>query len=102
MEHKRGSSFDYVSPIPDNFVDGYFVGWTVLAQVRQPNGTLVAALQTSWVEPATTRNLRLLAVDTSDWPTGRLQFDVAFTRTSDNYRLTTTTVPLDLVQGVSA
>jgi hypothetical protein len=102
MEHKRGDSFDYVTTIPNTFADGYFVGWTVASQLRNAKtNALVADLETSWNDPVTTRNLRLLKVDTKAWPLGQLEFDVQFTRTSDGYTLSTSTVLFTLVKDVT-
>lgn len=102
MEHKRGDSFDYVTTIPDTFVDGYFVGWTVAAQVRNPsNGALIANLDATWENPATTRTLQLLKIDTSAWTPGKAEFDVQFTRTSDSYKTSTATVEFTIVKDVT-
>ena len=95
IQFKRGDSFDYVTTIPATFADGYFVGWTVAAQVRDPaSGTLIADLTCAWVDPATTRSLQLLKLDTSDWPIQTLDFDVQFTRTSDGYKISTATASI--------
>ena len=102
MEHKRGDSFDYVTTIPDTFADGHFVGWDVAAQLRDPSkGSLVAQLDVSWVDPATTRQLRLLKIDTKTWPVVPLEFDVQFTRTSDGYTLSTATEKLVVIKDVT-
>lgn len=102
MKHKRGNSFDYVMKVPDTFVDGYFDEWTVAAQVRNSaNGNLIAELETSWLDPLTTRNLNLLKIDTSGWAPGKAEFDVKFTRTSDNYKLSTATVEFVIEKDVT-
>ena len=102
MERKRGDSFDYVTTIPDTFADGYFAGWTVAAQVRDPvKGTLIAQLDTSWLNPVTTRQMRLLKIDTRAWPVGTLAFDVQFTRTSDSYVLSTATETMTIIKDVT-
>lgn len=102
MEHKRGDSFDYVTTIPDSFPDGHFVGWEVKAQVRNPStGALIADLETSWANPATTRTLKLLKLDTKTWSPGKAEFDVQFTRTSDGYILSTATVSLTIIKDVT-
>lgn len=102
MEHKRGDSFDYVTTIPDTFADGHFVGWDVAAQVRDPGkGSLVAELDVSWNDPATTRQLRLLKIDTKTWPAVPLEFDVQFVRTADGYTLSTATEKLVVIKDVT-
>lgn len=102
MEHKRGDTFDYRVAIPASYADGYFVAWTTLSQIRQAkSGALVATLTTSWLDGATTRDLRLLAIDTSGWPLGALEFDVQLTRISDGYVLSTNTIAVDLVPDVT-
>lgn len=102
MEHKRGDSFDYVTTVPDTFPDGYFAGWTVASQVRNPSsGALIANLEPSWVDPDTTRQLRLLKIDTSTWPVGKAEFDVQFTRTSDGFKASTVTAEFTIVKDVT-
>lgn len=89
---KRGDSFDFINTIPEAFADGHFVGWTVSSEVRNPaDGSLVASLEASWVNPATTRQLRLLKIDTKAWPIATLEFDVQFVRSVDGYTLSTAT-----------
>lgn len=102
MEHKRGDSFDYTATVPGDFADGYFAGWTVTSQVRNAKtGVLVAELGATWTDPATTRALRLLALDTSAWTIGQMKFDVRLRRDSDGYTLSTSTVLFNLVEGVT-
>jgi hypothetical protein len=113
MEHKRGDTFDYVATIPDTFADGYFVGWDVTAQIRKAasgplaqlsapvDGELVAQLDVTWTDAATTRQLRLLKVDTKAWPVGPLEFDVQFRRADDGYTLSTATEKLVVIKDVT-
>lgn len=102
MEHKQGDTFDYLTIIPSTFEDGHFSGWTVLSQVRHSKtGALVATLSTSWEDPATTRTLRLLALDTAGWPLAQLELDVQFTRTSDGYVMSTNTQLFALIRDVT-
>lgn len=102
MEHKRGDSFDYVTVIPDNFGDGHFVGWRVASQVRNAKtGGLVATLTTQWGD-ATTRTLRLFAINTRDWPLGQVELDVQFTRESDGYTFSTDTVSFTVIRDVTS
>jgi hypothetical protein len=102
MEHKRGDTFDYSVTIPPTYPDGYFAGWAVACQIRDPRtGTLVADIAASWVDPATTRDLRLLKVDTSEWPLALLETDVQFTSPMDGYRMSTTTAQVSIVRDVT-
>ena len=102
MYFKRGDSFDYTATIPSSFADGYFVGWTVAAQIRDPaSSTLIANLDCSWINAATTRELRLLKIDTTSWPTQTLEFDVQFMRTSDAYKISTDTVQVIVTKDVT-
>lgn len=103
LEIKRGDSFDYGVNIPSEFADGHFVGWTVASQLRSNNSkaALIATFETTWDNPATTRKLRLLKIDTTDWPLGSAVFDVQFTRTSDSYRISTETATVVVVKDVT-
>lgn len=99
MEHKRGDSFSYTTTIPDTYPDGYFVGWSVSAQVRNPtNGALIADLECTWADASTTRNLTLLKIDTLTWPVGSAEFDVQFKRQSDGFVTSTETQPFTILK----
>lgn len=114
MEHKRGDSFDYVVTIPATFEDGYFVGWDVSAQLRkapsgplaklarEEPGELIASLDATWADPATTRTLHLLKIDTDTWPMGAAELDIQFRRQSDGYKTSTRTVELQIVRDVTS
>lgn len=84
IRHIRGDTFSYVLVIPETIADGYFDGWTVLAQVRpEPDARskLLTTLTTSWLAPAEdTRQLQVSATpaQTEAWPR-RCVFDVQFT-----------------------
>jgi len=93
IAHKRGRSFDLVATIPEQFPDGHFVGWTVASQIRRGNGDLVADLQVTWLDAATTRHLHLLQLDTHGWPVSTVYMDVQLTR-PDGYTLSTSTVSI--------
>jgi hypothetical protein len=90
-DHIRGASFTRLMEIPEAFGDGYFVGWTVSSQVREPGGKLVGVLVCEWLNPATTRHLKLRQVDTTAWPAGELDCDVKFVRTADGEVIKSTT-----------
>lgn len=92
MPHKRGDSFVLVATIPAAFADGHFVGYTPAGQVRAPGGdALVADLVLEWADPATTRHLKITAMDTRAWPLGLCLFDIQFTRDFDGYVTSTST-----------
>lgn len=90
-DHIRGASFTRLFPVPGDFGDGYFVGWVVTSQVREPGGKLVAEAVCEWLDPVTTRNLKVRVADTTAWPAGDLDIDIKFVRTSDGEVIKTTT-----------
>lgn len=102
MEHKRGDSFDYFIDIPSDFEDGYFVGWTVSAQLRdQEAGNLIATLETFWADPQTTRRLNLHKINTRAWPVTVAEFDVQFVRNQDGFTTSTNTIAVEIVKDVT-
>lgn len=103
MEHKRGDSFDYYIDIPEDFEDGYFVGWKASAQLRdQATGVLIATFDVSWADPQTTRRLDIRKVNTRSWPVATAEFDVQFVRTSDGFTTSSNTVDLEIIKDVTA
>lgn len=115
-EHKRGDTFDRLVDIPTvdgdlGYADGYFVGWTPAAQIRRhqapgpntaPLGEAIATLTCAWVDPLTTRQLRITSSGpTPDWPLGPAEVDVQFTRDSDGYVLSTATAVIEIVRDVT-
>ncbi|QNR53848.1 hypothetical protein phiK7A1_060 [Pseudomonas phage phiK7A1] len=102
LPHKRGDSFDRLTNIPEAFSDGYFVGWTVTAQIRTARyGEVIADLVCAWVDPATTRILSIKCLDTKPWPVGPAEMDVQFVRTSDGYTMSTSTLQFNIVRDVT-
>jgi hypothetical protein len=100
--HKRGDSLDLVVTIPARFADGYFDGFDVASQIRtQEGGAKVADLECEWLDPLTTRSLRLKCIDTTSWPTGTAKFDVQFKRASDGFVLSTETAQMFIVEDVT-
>lgn len=99
--HKRGASFDVLVTIPAQFADGYFADYTPTSQVRQLDDTLVADLTCAWVDPVTTRALRLTCLDTTAWPVGSALFDVRFERTSDGSVIASNSAQLIVVKSVT-
>ena len=88
--HKRGASFVQRVAISADFADGYFVGWTPTSRLTLGN-TTVADFTVEWVDPVTTRELRLSCKDTSAWPIGSPGFDIRFVRDSDGFVIMTKT-----------
>lgn len=100
---KQGDSFDRLLTIPASFEDGFFVGWGVSSQLVDPaTGAVIDSLDTEWADPVTTRTLRIFKIDTTAWPQGSAEFDVQFTRDSDNYVVSTTTAKLKITKDVTA
>jgi hypothetical protein len=100
--HKRGDSFDRLINIPSAFADGYFVGWTVSAQVRTAQyGAAIDDLVCTWIDPVKTRILSIKRLDTKLWPIGLAEMDVQFTRDSDGYTTSTSTLQFEVVRDVT-
>lgn len=82
----HGDTFDYVITMPNSFSDGFFVPYAVYAQVRTAKySEFVADLECTWVDAATTRDLKLFKIATKDWPLVNCEVDLKFIRRSDNY-----------------
>lgn len=102
QSQKRGDSFDRLTNIPDAFVDGHFVGWTVTAQVRTAQyGKLLADLECAWIDPTTTRILSVKCLDTRSWIVGPAEMDIQFVRDTDGYTISTSTIRFDIVRDVT-
>lgn len=101
MKHKRGDTFDIIATISQTVPDGYFVGWEVASQIRDPSNRLVANLAAVWADDTTTRNLRLTCVDTSDWPIGNLEMDMQFTNTANGHIVSTSTIAIKVVKDIT-
>lgn len=99
--HKIGDSFTRLLKMPAQYPDGYFVGWTVLCQVRNDDYTLLATVTTEWFDPLTTRFLKLRVADTTEWTDGVKLMDVQFTRASDSEVMSTTTATFLVEKDVS-
>ncbi|MNI40600.1 hypothetical protein D3C85_650580 [compost metagenome] len=100
--HKRGDSFDRLVHIPLAFADGYFTGWTVTAQVRTAQySAAIDDLVCTWVDPTKTRILSIKCLNTTAWPIGLAEMDVQFTRTSDGYTTSTSTLQFEIVRDVT-
>lgn len=102
IEHKRGDTFDRLLVIPADYVDGYWIGWTVTAQIRTPRGKFISDFVTSWADPAaTTRTVRLFDASTQDWPLGDQEIDVQFVRDSDGTIRSTVTLLVSVLRDVT-
>ena len=103
MEHKRGDTFNYVAAIPLNKPDGYFAEFEPTCQIRRKNGSIMATVATSWVDPVTTRLIQLKcdASVTELWPIGEAKLDIQLTRVSDGYVQSTTTVEVEVVEDIT-
>jgi hypothetical protein len=100
--HKVGDTFTRVLTIPTEFGDGYFVGWVPRSQFRDGEGTLASEVNCEWLDPLTTRTLKLRVADTTGWVPGTLLIDVQFTRTADGEVMSTTTAKLSVIQDITA
>lgn len=97
--HKRGDSFERLVTIPPEWPNGHFVDWVVASQVRDGNGKLLADLTCEWVDPLTTRELRISVVSTTTWPVGiTAELDVQFTRNSDGWVQSTETHSFTIIR----
>lgn len=100
--HKRGDTLDLLAAIPDIYQDGHFVGWTVTAQVRTDKyDYLLADITCTWADPALTRILHLTTNDTTGWDIGPAEMDIQFTRDSDGYTVSSSTIYFAIVEDVT-
>ena len=99
---KRGDTFDQLVSLPDTFADGYFVDWTITSQIRTSQySRLVAEFSPTWLDPVTTRVVKLFMLDTQSWPIGTLQLDIQFTRNSDSYVISTQTLDVTVTKDIT-
>jgi hypothetical protein len=103
-EVKREDTFDQIAPISEAFPDGSFVeGVTVTAQIRTKKyNKFISALQCSWIDPETTRYLRLLCLDTTTWPLGDAAVDIQFVRDADGYTFSSETLPFTIIKDITS
>lgn len=100
--HKRGDTLDLLAAIPDIYPDGYFVGWTVTAQIRTDKyDYLLADIICEWADPALTRILHLRTSDTGGWDIGPAEMDIQFTRDVDGYTVSSGTIFMAIVADVT-
>lgn len=94
----RGATLDIAMRMPDGFPDGHLAGWVPTSQIRTTSGQLIATLDAQWVDPLTTRYLRLRHADTSDWPVVPAVFDIRLTSPA-GYRMQSLPHQLSIVRG---
>lgn len=101
--HKQGTSFQQTLFIPASYADGFFENWQVQSRfLRQDTGVELSVATCDWVNPTTTRELVITVLDTATWPVGQtVIFDVVFTRTADNFKISTTTAEFKVVERVT-
>lgn len=103
-EVKKADTFDQIVPISDAFPEGAFTeGVTITAQIRTGKyNKFIADLNCSWVDPDTTRFLRLLCIDTSTWPVGDAAVDIQFVNDADGYTFSSETLPFLIVRDITS
>ncbi len=94
----RGANLDIAMRMPDGFPDGHLAGWVATSQIRTYADVLIATLDVQWVDPLTTRYLRLRHADTSAWPVGPAVFDIRLTSPA-GYRMQSLPHQLSIVRG---
>jgi hypothetical protein len=90
-----------MADIPSKFADGYFIGFATRCQIRTDTGALIAESQCSWLDPATTRTVRIFVADTKDWPTVSAVYDVQFVRGGDGFTISSNTQSLSIVRDIT-
>lgn len=99
---KRGDSFEFLATLPSDYPDGYFVGWEVSSQIRTKQyQNLVAELTCEWVDPVTTRTVKVSKIVTTDWTVGVAEMDVQFVRTSDQTTVSTDTIEVNIIKDIT-
>lgn len=101
-QHKRGDSLSYLGTIPEDFADGFFVGWVPTAQIRTAQYyNLIDDLTVTWVDPVTTRSFTVSKIATTTWPVGPALLDIQFVRTSDGFTRSTDTIKINIQHDVT-
>lgn len=85
ITHKRGDTFELTCSLENQGNDVDITGWTVAAQLRKTDDTLVQNM-TITVTNAAAGEFTISAPDTEtdDWPIENLEIDVQFTESSGN------------------
>lgn len=103
-DFKRGDSFDQIVPISEAFSEGSFkTGFTITAQIRTKKyNKLISDLSCTFLDPDTTRYLRLMQMNTSTWPLGEAVVDVQFVITDTGYTFSSESIPFTIIQDVTS
>lgn len=85
ISHKRGDTFELTCSLENQGNDVDITGWSVAAQLRKTDDTLVQDM-TVTVTDAAVGEFQITADDTEtdDWPIENLEIDVQFTESSGN------------------
>lgn len=102
MKHKRGDTFQYVAVLRAPIADGDFAGWVPSCQVRDMQGKLIADIAAAWADPVTARSVSLSASQTYAWPVGIAVFDVRFTRASDGFSRSSSSIQFEIIDSCTA
>ena len=101
INHKRGDTFELTCSLENGGTDVDITGWTVAAQLRQTDDTLVQAL-TVTVTDAAAGEFKITAAntETDDWPVAALDVDVEFTE-SDGSVSSTDTFTINVIKDIT-
>lgn len=82
INHKRGDTFELTCSLENGGNDVNITGWTVAAQLRQSDDTLVQSLTVTVTDAAAGEfTITAANTETDDWPIAALEVDVEFTET---------------------
>lgn len=80
ITHKRGDTFELTCSLENGGNDVNITGWTVAAQLRQIDDTLVQGMTVTVTDAAAGEfTITAANTETDDWPIGNLEIDVEFT-----------------------
>jgi len=98
---KRGDSLSELINLPATFGDGYFASWTLSSQIRTSRYlTFIADLSPEWLDPATTRTVRISHLDTTAWPVGDASIDIQLTSPL-GVVISTSTISVNIIQDIT-
>jgi len=101
LQIKRGDSFDELINLPTTFGDGYFASWTLSSQIRTSRYLkFIADLSPVWLDPITTRTVRISHLDTTDWPVGDASIDIQLT-SPEGVVISTATISVSIIQDIT-
>lgn len=82
INHKRGDTFELTCSLENGGNDVNITGWTVAAQLRQSDDTLVQSLTVTVTDAAAGEfTITAANTETDGWPIAALEVDVEFTET---------------------